>query len=46
MRHIVWWLDGNLWRSVKCANLSLALLVAAEYTYAGFYIQIREAASA
>lgn len=45
MRHIVWWLDGNLWRSVKCANLSLALLVAAEYTYAGFYIQVKAASA-
>ena len=45
MRHIVWWLDGNLWRSVKCANLSLALLVAAEYTYAGFHIQIKAASA-
>lgn len=45
MKHIVWWLDGNLWRSVKCANLSLALLVAAEYTYAGFHIQIKAASA-
>lgn len=45
MRHIVWWLDGNLWRSVKCANLSLALLVAAEYTYAGFHIQVKAASA-
>ena len=41
----MWWLDGNLWRSVKCANLSLALLVAAEYTYAGFHIQIKAASA-
>lgn len=45
MRHIVWWLDGNLWRSVKCANRSIALLVAAEYTYAGFHIQIKAASA-
>lgn len=45
MRHIVWWLDGNLWRSVKCANRSIALLVADEYTYAGFYIQIKAASA-
>lgn len=45
MKHIVWWLDGNLWRSVKCANLSLALLVAAEYTYAGFHIQVKAASA-
>lgn len=45
MRHIVWWLDGNLWRSVKCANLSIALLVAAEYTYAGFHIQVKAASA-
>ncbi|WP_156529472.1 hypothetical protein [Gordonia sp. 852002-10350_SCH5691597] len=45
MKHIVWWLDGNLWRSVKCANRSIALLVAAEYTYAGFHIQIKVASA-
>lgn len=45
MRHIVWWLDGNLWRSVKCANRSIALLVAAEYTYAGFHIQVKAASA-
>ena len=41
----MWWLDGNLWRSVKCANRSIALLVAAEYTYAGFHIQIKAASA-
>lgn len=46
MTHIVWWLDGWVWRSVRCATHSIALMVAAEHAFEGRYVQIKQVAQA